>query len=87
MDADEALLWARDMAKQLREAPNDPTRDLAQEIDVGWHDDELSDIAHAYRAGATASAERIKELEAEVESLELQLALCEESECLCDREM
>ena len=62
-EPDEALLWAREQAKQLREAPNDPTRDLSAEIDVGMHDDELSDMAHGYRAGAAASAERIKALE------------------------
>ena len=61
-EPDEALLWAREQAKQLREAPNNPTRDLSAEIDAGMHDDELSDMAPAYRAGAAASAERIKKL-------------------------
>lgn len=62
-EPDEALLWAREQAKQLREAPNNPTRDLSAEIDAGKHDDELSDMAHGYRAGQAASAERVKALE------------------------
>lgn len=86
MDADEALLWAREQAKQLREAPNDPTRDLSAEIDAGMHDDELSDMAHGYRRGylegfwaaVSAFAERIKELEDEVRELEFSFALCEQ---------
>ena len=71
-DADEAILWAREYAKQMRSAPNNPDREQAmlKEIDAGKHDDELSDISGAYRAGAAASAERIAELEARVRELE-----------------
>ena len=77
-EPDEALLWAREQAKQLREAPNNPTRDLSAEIDAGMHDDELSDMAHAYRIKGAMSAERIKELEARVAELEAALAKANE---------
>ena len=61
-EPDEALLWAREQAKQLREAPNDPTRDLSAEIDAGMHDDELSDMAHGYRRGYLAGDSAATEL-------------------------
>ena len=63
---DEALLYAREQVKARMSFPNNPHRwTVARhaEVDAGKHDDELSDEAHAYRAGAAASEVRIKALE------------------------
>jgi len=65
-EPDEALLWAREQAKARMSFPNNPHRwTVARhaEVDAGKHDDELSDEAQAYRAGAAASEARIKALE------------------------
>ena len=63
---DEAMKWVRLQAKGRMYSPN-PHRTIARhvEVDAGKHDDELSDEAHAYRAGQAASAARIKALEEE----------------------
>jgi len=65
---DEALLWAREnMAKWCEE--NDEHQ-LAQTYRSGAEDIRLIDEVRGYRAGAVASAERIKELEAENEAMQ-----------------
>lgn len=67
-DADEALLWARkDLAKSLK------SKSVVNDVHQGLWDDCLDDAARGYRAGAAASAERIKELEVRVAELELRL--------------
>jgi hypothetical protein len=57
-EPDDALLWARERAKERRSAPNNPHRDISAEIDAGKYDDELADEADAYRAGEMAEAKR-----------------------------
>ena len=75
-DADEALLYARqDYAETFRRfKPH-----ISEEILQGKWDDDAGVMltAHGYRAGAAASAERIKELEARVAELERQLRVNE----------
>ncbi|MCA6308376.1 MAG: hypothetical protein IM647_11405 [Phenylobacterium sp.] len=68
-EPDEALLWAReDYAKQFRSRRSH----VADSILSGFWDGEVEVRlpAHGYRAGAAASAERIKALEARVRKLE-----------------
>ena len=75
-EPDEALLWAReDYAKQFRSRRSH----VADSILSGFWDIEVevSLPAHGYRAGAAASAERIKELEARVAELGQQLRVNE----------
>ena len=60
---DEALLYARERAKRRFSAPTAASRDICAYIDAGKYDDDLSDEAQAYRAGAAASDARIKALE------------------------
>lgn len=70
-EPDEALLWARESAYQraLEMLDGDETEALAQ-IDHEDAEYVINWLAEAYRAGAAASAERIKELEARVAELE-----------------
>jgi hypothetical protein len=70
-EPDEALLWARERAKGRMFSPNSKYRTIARrmEVDAGKHDDELSDEAQAYRAGAAASEARIKALEEALQRL------------------
>lgn len=74
-EPDEALLWARERAKARMSFPNNPHRWIVArhaEVDAGKQDDEgrVKWRAQGYRAGAAASAERIKELEARIKALE-----------------
>ena len=80
---DEALLWAREnMAKWCEE--NDEHQ-LAQTYRSGAEDIRLIDEVRGYRAGAAASADRIKELEARVAELEAALRdIAEGDVCVCD---
>ena len=61
-EPDEALLWARERwATMCKQAG---FLGVAKTYRRGDRDERLSDDANAYRAGAAASAERIKALEA-----------------------
>jgi hypothetical protein len=60
---DKALLWAREQAKERYLASFISQPAICAEIDAGKHDNNLLDEAYAYRAGAAASAARIKALE------------------------
>ena len=80
-EPDGALLYARERAKARMLFPNNPHRwTVARhaEVDAGKHDDELSDEAHAYRAGAAASEARIWALEAALHRLAIASAPVEE---------
>ena len=75
-EPDEAMRYARLRAKGRMSSPNNPHRTIERrvEVDAGKHDAELSDEAHAYRAGQAASAERIKALEEAIRRLTNMLA-------------
>ena len=60
-EPDEALLWARERAKRRFSSP--VYINICAQIDAGDWDDDLAYSAEAYRAGAAASDDRIKELE------------------------
>ena len=72
-DADEALLWARvEYAALLRPFDVGPQQDYISEAILNglWDDDvAIRHSANGYRAGAAASAERIKALEGAIRSL------------------
>lgn len=80
-EPDEALRWARESAYQraLEMLDGDETEALAQ-IDHEDAEYVINWLADTYRAGAAASAERIKELEARVAELEAALAKADEPE-------
>ena len=64
-EPDEALLWAReDWAKGLK------SKGARRDVHQGLWDEYLDDAVRGYLAGAAASADRIKELEARVAELE-----------------
>ena len=73
-DADEALLWARECWATMCEQAS--FSGVAKTYRRGDRDERLRDDANAYRAGAAASAERIKELEARVAELENSPCSC-----------
>jgi len=73
-EPDEALLWAReDAAQQCEKYGLMPGVDFPAEYRAGLMDVNLDDPVRGYRAGAAASAERIKELEVRVVELEAAL--------------
>ncbi len=77
-EPDKALLWARE--NRVTRLEPTPYCNEVPHIRLGVYDQQLLAEAHAYRAGAAASAERIKELEARVKELEAALkplAQCE----------
>lgn len=81
-EPDEALLWARaEYATLLRPFDVGPQQDYISEAILNglWDDDvAIRHSANGYRAGAAASAERIKELEARVAELEAALVKANE---------
>jgi hypothetical protein len=70
-EPDEALLWAR--KRMATRCDEDYFPEVAEAYRRGYRDEFLRDDIEAYRAGAAASADRIKELEARVEELEWAL--------------
>lgn len=62
-EPDEALLWAREQLANTWRKDGAPPKAVAAAL-AGEFDDVLGLAAHDYRAGAAASAERIKALEA-----------------------
>jgi len=77
-EPDEALLYARERAKRRFSALSTAGRAICAQIDAGKHDGKLEVAeAQAYRAGQSASAERIKALEEDARYMPELLAALE----------